>query len=91
MSQERKAAVGAGKGDCEVSDLSNFRQQGARAHGHIAQASRERLWIAAVAREIECHGYIPVARQRYREGLHQLLRTCEAMRNYNHRTCFQRA
>ena len=90
MSYKRKAAVGAAKSHCELRDLPDFREEEARARGHIRQAPSERQWIAAVASEIESNRYISIARQCDRDGLHQLLRTGEAMRNHHHWACFGR-
>ena len=86
MAEYRKPAVAARQLAWRSrDDLAKFCQQcrGDRlAFGDVA-AHRSR--VTAMAEKIEGHGDVAVARQRFREGLHQLLRAGKTVRDDDNR------
>lgn len=86
VANQRQSTIGAGQRAGERHNLADYRQQRLRAARQIGDAARHRLGVAPMSSKVEGHGDIAVARQRQRDGLHELLRTSKAMCDDDDRT-----
>ena len=75
------AAVASGQLARRCRDVGQFRQQCGGDGLALGNVAAHRKRVAAMAEKVEGHGDIAVARQRFRERLHQLLRSGKAMRD----------
>ena len=85
MAEHGAAPVAARQAAHEGGHLLHRRQQRALACLRLGQAAAQGRGVAAMARVVEGHGDVAVARQGQRKGLHQLLRSGKAMRDQHHR------
>ena len=83
MPEHRKPAIAAGQLACPRRDIGQFRQQRGGDRLAFGDVAAHRRRVAAVPEKIEGHGNIAVARQRFREGLHQLLGAGKAVGDHD--------
>ncbi len=85
MAEQRDLAVAAGRGAGVGHDRVELVDQRLRRPVGLRDAAAQRVRVLAVAEEVEGDRDVAVARQRDREGLHQLSRAGEAVGDHDDR------
>ena len=83
--QDGQLVPGIRLGQGKVHHRAGLLQQQAGGAFDLGDITAQGLEVAPVAEVIEGHRQVAVARQRHREGLHQLLRAGKAVRDNHHR------